>query len=218
MLPPTIAVLDSGLDSDLHKKLQGNIVAGYEYSWDLNKIVETSSFPDKNGHGTQCISLIHSLAKDAQIIVVKILNDDGATSGHILALALEFLLKLYVQVVHMSLSVTHEDDSSQRISTCCKRLSDQGAILVCSILNGADDSFPACLPSVLAVQGAVFKQETDLDIVDTIIKDLKEYNKSLVLEDPALKREIEDYLKKLKNNEQQKQDRKEAKEKGLDYV
>ena len=63
-----------------------------------------------------------------------------------------------------------------------------------------------------------FKQQTDLDIVDTIIKDLKEYNKSLVLEDPALKREIEDYLKKLKNNEQQKQDKKEAKEKGLDYV
>lgn len=58
----------------------------------------------------------------------------------------------------------------------------------------------------------------DLDIVDTIIKDLKEYTKSLVYEDPALKREIEDYLKKIKNNEQQKQDKKEAEEKGLDYV
>ena len=58
----------------------------------------------------------------------------------------------------------------------------------------------------------------DLDIVDAIIKDLKAYTKSLVYEDPALKREIEDYLKKLKNNEQQKQDRKEAEEKGLDYV
>lgn len=58
----------------------------------------------------------------------------------------------------------------------------------------------------------------DLDIIDVIIKDLKEYTRSLVYEDPALKREIEDYLKKLKNNEQQRQDRKEAKEKGLDYV
>lgn len=63
-----------------------------------------------------------------------------------------------------------------------------------------------------------FKQQVDLDIVDTIIKDLKQYNKSLVFEDPALKREIEDYLKKIKNNEQQKQDKKEAKEKGLDHV
>lgn len=58
----------------------------------------------------------------------------------------------------------------------------------------------------------------DVDIVDSIIKDLKLYTKTLVYEDPALKREIEDYLKKIKNNEQQKQDKKEAEEKGLDYV
>ena len=60
--------------------------------------------------------------------------------------------------------------------------------------------------------------DVELDVVDTIIKDLKDYTKSLVYEDPALKREIEDYLKRLKNNEQQKQDKKEAKEKGLDHV
>ena len=63
-----------------------------------------------------------------------------------------------------------------------------------------------------------FEMKYDLDTIDVIIKDLKEYTRSLVYEDPALKREIEDYLKKLKNNEQQRQDRKEAKEKGLDYV
>lgn len=63
-----------------------------------------------------------------------------------------------------------------------------------------------------------FDQKVDLDIVDTIIKDLKQYTRSLVFEDPALKREIEDYLKKIKNNQQQKQDKKEAKEKGLDHV
>ena len=63
-----------------------------------------------------------------------------------------------------------------------------------------------------------FKVEKDKDIVDTIIRDLKTYTKTLVYEDPALKREIEDYLKKVKSNERQKQDRKEALEKGLDYV
>lgn len=56
------------------------------------------------------------------------------------------------------------------------------------------------------------------DIVDDIIADLKRYTKSLVEEDPALKREIEDYLKKLKNNEQQKRDKQQAKEMGLQNV
>ena len=56
------------------------------------------------------------------------------------------------------------------------------------------------------------------DIVDDIIEDLKKYTKSLVEEDPALKREIEDYLKKLKNNQQQKRDKQQAKERGFDQV
>lgn len=60
--------------------------------------------------------------------------------------------------------------------------------------------------------------DVERDVIDVIIKDLKEYTKSLVYEDPALKREIEDYLKKIKNNEQQKQDKKEAEEQGLDHV
>lgn len=60
--------------------------------------------------------------------------------------------------------------------------------------------------------------KTELDTVDTIIKDLKDYTKSLVFEDPALKRQIEDFLKKMANNQQQKQDKKQAQQKGLDYV
>ena len=64
----------------------------------------------------------------------------------------------------------------------------------------------------------IIELNTEVDIIDTIIKDLKEYTKSLVYEDPALKREIEDYLKKIKNNEQHKQDLKEAQQQGLDYV
>lgn len=64
----------------------------------------------------------------------------------------------------------------------------------------------------------VFSIDKDRDVVDTIIRDLKSYTKSLIYEDPALKRQIEDYLKKVKNNEQQKQDRKQAQERGLDHV
>lgn len=63
-----------------------------------------------------------------------------------------------------------------------------------------------------------FSIDSDLDVIDTIIKDLKTYTKTLIYEDPALKRQIEDYLKKIKNNQQMKNDKKEAEAKGLDYV
>lgn len=57
-----------------------------------------------------------------------------------------------------------------------------------------------------------------LDIVDKVINDLKEYNKSLIYEDAALARQIEEYLKNRENAEKKKRDEEEAKAKGLEYV
>lgn len=53
------------------------------------------------------------------------------------------------------------------------------------------------------------------DIIDKVIDDLKAYNKSLIYEDPAIQREIEEYLKKKNIQEELKKDRQEAKNKGL---
>lgn len=68
--------------------------------------------------------------------------------------------------------------------------------------------------------GAIPKYElkTDLDIVDTVINDLKRYTKDLIYEDKALASQIENYLKKREISEEQKKDRKEAKALGFDNV
>lgn len=63
-----------------------------------------------------------------------------------------------------------------------------------------------------------YEIETPLDIVDKVIEDMKEYNRSLVYEDKALAQQIEQYLKKKENDTNAKKDKQEAKEKGLSYV
>ena len=60
--------------------------------------------------------------------------------------------------------------------------------------------------------------ETPLDIVDKVIDDMKEYNRSLIYEDKSLAQQIEQYLKKKENDTNAKKDKQEAKEKGLNYV
>jgi uncharacterized protein (DUF608 family) len=55
-----------------------------------------------------------------------------------------------------------------------------------------------------------YEIKVDQDIVDTVIKDLKAYTKSLIYEDKSLAKQIEDYLKKREISEQQKKDREEA--------
>lgn len=61
-----------------------------------------------------------------------------------------------------------------------------------------------------------YEIKTPYDIVDKIITDLKEYNKTLIYEDTALARQIEDYIKEANAAAAKKRDRAQAKAKGLD--
>ena len=66
--------------------------------------------------------------------------------------------------------------------------------------------------------GAIPKYDinTNPDIIDKIIEDLKVYTKSLITEDKALAKQIEDYLRKREIAEQQKEDKRKAQELGLE--
>ena len=61
-----------------------------------------------------------------------------------------------------------------------------------------------------------YEIKTPYDIVDKIINDLKEYNKTLIYEDTALARQIQDYIKEARAAAAAKKDRAQAKEKGLE--
>ena len=60
-----------------------------------------------------------------------------------------------------------------------------------------------------------YEIKTPYDIVDKIIDDLKEYNRTLIYEDTALARQIEDYIKQARAAAAKKRDRAQAKTKGL---
>ena len=54
------------------------------------------------------------------------------------------------------------------------------------------------------------------DIVDKVIQDMKDYTKTLIYEDTALARQIQDYIKEARAATAAKRDRAQAKAKGLD--
>lgn len=60
-----------------------------------------------------------------------------------------------------------------------------------------------------------YQIKTSYDIVDKVIDDLKTYNKSLIYEDAALAREIESYIKEARAAIARRQDREQAKARGL---
>ena len=56
------------------------------------------------------------------------------------------------------------------------------------------------------------------DLVDTIIQDLKNYNKSLIYEDKSLAQQIEKYLQDRRNMEKMRADKEQAQQEGSDVV
>lgn len=57
-----------------------------------------------------------------------------------------------------------------------------------------------------------------MDVVDTVINDMKNYTKSLIYEDKSLAQQIEIYLKKRENLDQMKKNKEKAEAEGLDCV
>lgn len=79
------------------------------------------------------------------------------------------------------------------------------------------DSASAIVDFVQMHSGAIPRYECDQpqDLIDKIIDDLKAYNKSLIYEDQSLAREIEKYLQDKRIAEEMRNDKKVAKELGL---
>lgn len=84
------------------------------------------------------------------------------------------------------------------------------------VINSASELVEYC--EKMGGQIPRYSLDVPLDKVDQVIKDLKLYTKTLIYEDPALSREIEDYLKKRELAEERERQLKKAKEEGKDFV
>lgn len=111
----------------------------------------------------------------------------------------------------------------QKLSKVLESLRKSGKFTAAQNKETKED-FVDCVGNLVAYceknGGQIPKYELnyDYDIIDQVIRDLKDYTKSLIYEDKSLSRQIEDYLKKREIAEQQKKDRADALAKGLDTV
>lgn len=82
------------------------------------------------------------------------------------------------------------------------------------------DSASAIVDYVQAHSGQIprYNCKEPKDVVDKILKDLKEYNKTLIYEDKSLAQEIEKYLQEKRIRDEMKKDKKEAEKRGQMHV
>ncbi|MWG36241.1 S8 family peptidase [Halomarina oriensis] len=100
-----IAILDTGLTYD-NAQYGDSVVAGY------NAVEDTEADPaggdytpieDGNGHGDWCAGCIHDHAPGADLLIAKVLSDDGSGSTVSVSNGIEWAIEQNADVVSMSL-------------------------------------------------------------------------------------------------------------------
>lgn len=152
-----VAILDTGIDKT-HEYLKDNIIGGISFEPDDKYILISDDYEDDNGHGTACASIIKKEFKDVEIFAIKVLNKDGKSNIQILEEALKYLLDKDIKIINLSLSVI-ESEGVEDLKIICDKLTLQGKIIVCSLANGYEESFPAIFENVIGVKGFILEDE-----------------------------------------------------------
>lgn len=155
-----VAVVDTGIDTH-HDYLKNNIVGGVSFASKDGYIIESENYEDQNGHGTACASIIKKEFEDVEIFVVKALDNLGRTNIQILEESLKYILGTDIKIINLSLSVM-ESELVKDLYQICEDLKNEGKIIICSVANGFELSYPAQFDNVIGVRGFILEDENSI--------------------------------------------------------
>lgn len=170
----TIAVLDTGVDAT-HPALAGRLVNGYDFV-DLDADPSEVGSADQHlhyGHGTHVAGLVALVAPDAQIMPLRVLDENGSGDIWVLAEALAYAINPDgdpdtadgADVINLSLSTTHEthllaevvslvtcerDDDPGEDDDCLVGPNQHGAVVVAAAGNSSSST-----PEYPAAEGVI---------------------------------------------------------------
>ena len=131
--PITLAVVDSGVNIP-HPHLPA-VEGGTSFD---SEGQEQEDFTDVLGHGTAVTSAIYEKAPDAHIFVVKVFNQQLATSVPILMRALDWASE-------------HHEIRAYDLAPAVERAVSRGTIIVSARANEEQFWYPGCMEGVLGV-------------------------------------------------------------------
>ncbi|MBS1279588.1 S8 family serine peptidase [Clostridioides difficile] len=152
-----IAVIDTGVDIN-HEYLKDVIGGGISFEYDEKYIFTSDNYCDYNGHGTACVSTIKNEFRNLEFFIVKIMDEYGKTNIQILEEALKYLLNTDISIINLSLSVMNSNEVDD-LYKICEELHKKGKIIVSSVANGYEETYPAIFDNVIGVKGFILEDE-----------------------------------------------------------
>ncbi len=141
----SIAILDTGVNSGFV-----DFSVGYDF-------VDDDGIPEDNkGHGTKVASVINSIAPDAELIVAKVLDDDGFGYESTVIEGLEWCLEQNPDIISFSIGTSSGCSGfcdSNILADICNQAYQDGVFVVAASGNDRISNIvgPACGSNVLSV-------------------------------------------------------------------
>lgn len=146
-----IVVIDSGINLS-HPIIQNMNISDKSIAIhiDSNEIILSKNINDEFGHGTAVCGILAKLVPKAELIILKIFDEESLYSDeNKLIFALKYILKnVQCDIIHMSLGIT---TPSTELKKMCKKLYANGIVMISSYDNAGAISYPANYAEVIGV-------------------------------------------------------------------
>ena len=158
-----VAVVDSGVDPS-HPAV-GPLASSTAFTWDRSRAAVVSVEPaegDVFGHGTACAGIVRLAAPDCRLHSVRVLGDQLAGKGEVLATGLRHAIAAGARVVNLSLS-SGKQDFFGLFHQIADEAAFAGVVLVCAVSNLPGPSYPSQFSAVISVAANDGRGVFDLD-------------------------------------------------------
>jgi subtilisin family serine protease len=145
-----IAIVDSGVDLK-DPRLAGADVDGWSITMGATShVLVAAAFEDENGHGTEVAAAIHSLAPDAKLICIKIMDARLRTTADLMAAGIELAARHGAGIINLSLG-TPNMGKALLLRDCCALAVEQGSVVLAAAHPKGERAYPADLPETVGV-------------------------------------------------------------------
>ena len=186
--PVDVAVVDSGVDAT-HPDLAGRVVRAMRVEqadgdW---HVVEgaVGENADVYGHGTAVASIIASIAPNARLLDIRVLNTENVGSGDALLAGFRHAVDQRIRVINMSLAARAE--FSAPLNVLCEKAYLQNQLVVAARRNMplADEGFPAEFSSCISVDVGRFRSPFDVQFRENHVIEFVGHGEEVVVAAPG---------------------------------
>lgn len=143
-----IAIIDSGVEAS-HPKLNGKVVESVEAFEEGDRIdFRFSDGKDSTGHGTACAGIITSIASEAKLYSIKVLDQPLRNDAKFLIAGIEYAIAKRFRLVNLSLGTT-KSQYVTRLHELLDKAYRVGSIIVAAANNLPQPSYPSVFSSSL---------------------------------------------------------------------